>query len=102
MGSKPFTPQDQPLLLAAGLTKVAHLQAALIFNTAPSGLDSLPPVALPYLGRLLPQRPRQPRPGVKAFQRQAFSSGEKKKFFWVIGEMSIPIWQEAVKDARRT
>ncbi|KAL3148214.1 hypothetical protein ABBQ38_014211 [Trebouxia sp. C0009 RCD-2024] len=29
MGSKPFTPQDQPLLLAAGLTKVAHLQAAL-------------------------------------------------------------------------
>ncbi|KAL3158384.1 hypothetical protein ABBQ38_010622 [Trebouxia sp. C0009 RCD-2024] len=29
MGSQPFTPQDQPLLLAAGLTKVAHLQAAL-------------------------------------------------------------------------
>ncbi|KAL3135451.1 hypothetical protein ABBQ32_007473 [Trebouxia sp. C0010 RCD-2024] len=29
MGSRPFTPQDQPLLLAAGITKVAHLQAAL-------------------------------------------------------------------------
>ncbi|KAL3134186.1 hypothetical protein ABBQ32_008101 [Trebouxia sp. C0010 RCD-2024] len=26
---RPFTPQDQPLLLAAGITKVAHLQAAL-------------------------------------------------------------------------
>ncbi|KAL3155051.1 hypothetical protein ABBQ32_001027 [Trebouxia sp. C0010 RCD-2024] len=29
MGSRPFTPQDQPLLLAVGITKVAHLQAAL-------------------------------------------------------------------------
>ncbi|KAL3136231.1 hypothetical protein ABBQ32_007243 [Trebouxia sp. C0010 RCD-2024] len=29
VGSRPFTPQDQPLLLAAGITKVAHLQAAL-------------------------------------------------------------------------
>ncbi|KAL3160036.1 hypothetical protein ABBQ38_009756 [Trebouxia sp. C0009 RCD-2024] len=23
-------------------------------------------------------------------------------FFWVTGEMSIPLWQEAFKDARRT
>ncbi|KAL3162551.1 hypothetical protein ABBQ32_010203 [Trebouxia sp. C0010 RCD-2024] len=29
MGSGPFTPQDQPLMLEAGITKVAHLQAAL-------------------------------------------------------------------------
>ncbi|KAL3161330.1 hypothetical protein ABBQ32_010228 [Trebouxia sp. C0010 RCD-2024] len=29
MGSSPFTPQGQPLMLEAGITKVAHLQAAL-------------------------------------------------------------------------
>jgi len=29
MGSNPFTPQNQPLMSAAGITKVAHLQAAL-------------------------------------------------------------------------
>ncbi|KAL3149626.1 hypothetical protein ABBQ32_001668 [Trebouxia sp. C0010 RCD-2024] len=88
MGSSPFTPQDQPLMLEAGITKVAHLQAALqsqhpqAFTAClQSILLALPP---PW------QAIAAAAPAAPAF------------FFWVTGEMSIPFRQAAVKDARRT
>ena len=39
LGSSPFTPQDQPLMLAAGITKVGHLQAALQSHLPHACLD---------------------------------------------------------------
>jgi len=49
MRQRPFTPQHQPLLLAAGITKVAHSQAALQLqppqphSPSQSVLQALPP-----------------------------------------------------------
>ena len=39
---------------------------------------------------------------LQSLQLSLFSASHTFFFFWVTGEMSIPLWQAAFKDARRT
>ena len=74
--SRPLTPHDQPLMLAAGITKLAHLQVALQQQHPPAFTACLQSVLTtdPHLGKLLLRQHRQLLPGSRAFQHPAASS----------------------------
>ena len=63
-------------MLAAGVTKLAHLQVALLQQHPPTFTASLHsvPTTIPPPGGLLLRQPRQLPPGNRAFQHPAASS----------------------------
>ncbi|KAL3144627.1 hypothetical protein ABBQ38_002002 [Trebouxia sp. C0009 RCD-2024] len=61
-------------------------------------------IALMHQPSIAEERPKDGKHGDAARQTTWWSSFFFFFFFffWVTGEMSIPLWQEALKDARRT